>query len=212
MEKKKKIALFGGAFNPPHRGHSAVVKALDSLDGIDEVWLMPSANRWDKAMTVSGPDRLRMIDLMIDDDHFRSRKPIRAFDHEVRKPNLSTTYETKAELEKLYPYHEFYFVCGSDVVPDIPTKWVHGKELFETTGFIFIDRPGSKPLSECVLPKNYKVIDLKGGVNISSTLVRSLASNKDRLVEFVTPSTADFIVDKGLYAQDIKKPLAVAKG
>ncbi len=209
---KKKIALFGGAFNPPHRGHSAVVKALDSLDGVDEVWLMPSANRWDKAMTVSGPDRLRMIDLMIDDDHFRSRKPIRAFDHEVRKPNLSTTFETKAELEKLYPYHEFYFVCGSDVVPDIPTKWMHGKELYETTGFIFVDRPGSKPLSEMLMPKNFKTIEMKNSAAISSTLIRSLASDEMALKKYVTSSVAEFITQKGLYSSEIKKPLESTKG
>lgn len=196
--KKKKIALFGGSFNPPHRGHSAVVRALDSLADIDEVWLMPSANRWDKSISVSGPDRLRMIDLMIDDLHLDATKPVRAFDHEIRKPNLSTTYETKAELEKLYPYHEFSFVFGSDVVPQIPLAWVHGKELFDTTSFIFVERPGSIGLTDCALPPKYRNLAI-AGYNLSSTVIRQAAKNQARLAEYVSPSVADFILKKGFY-------------
>jgi nicotinate-nucleotide adenylyltransferase len=196
--RKKRIALFGGAFNPPHNGHSAVIKTLDSFDGIDEVWLMPSANRWDKSISVSGPDRLHMIDLMIDDEHFRSRKPIRAFDHEVRKPNLSTTYETKAELEKLYPYHEFHFVCGSDIIPDIEAKWVNGKELFATCNFIFIDRPGHTKASDVVMPKKYTVVPIVSSA-LSSTYVRSVAKDKEKLLKCVSPSVAEFIASHNLY-------------
>ncbi len=203
--KKKAIALFGGSFNPPHNGHSAVVKALDALAGkvrVDEIWLMPSANRWDKKISVSGPDRLRMIDLMIDDLHLDAARPVRAFDHEVRKPNLSTTFETKAELEALYPYHEFHFVFGSDVVPDIAAKWVHGKELFDAANFIFFDRPGYVALKDCALPPHCVVLAAEGGPELSSTIVRGLARDERALREKVSPSVAEFILKKGFYKKD----------
>lgn len=197
--RKKRIALFGGSFNPPHDGHSAVVKALEGVDGIDEIWLMPSANRWDKSISVSGPDRLRMIDLMIDDKHRNSAKPVRAFDHEIRKPNLSTTFGTKAELEKLYPYHEFHFVFGSDVVPHIAKSWTNGQELFDTASFIFMDRPGCVALKDCDLPKNSTCIPLSETRELSSSQVRRIAHDEATLAKLVSPSVARFIANRKLY-------------
>ena len=38
----KKIALFGGSFNPIHVGHIALAKAVRERCGLDEVWLMVS--------------------------------------------------------------------------------------------------------------------------------------------------------------------------
>ena len=197
--KKKRIALFGGSFNPPHKGHSAVVRALGKVEGLDEIWLMPSANRWDKSISVSGPDRLHMLDLLIADTLQDLKASVRTFDHEIRKPNLSTTFETKHELEKLYPYHEFHFVFGSDVVPSIPTKWVHGQELYERANFIFVDRPGTILLTDCTLPPHCKVIPLGDIESISSTHVRSLAHDIEKLATCTSPSVAQFIVDKKLY-------------
>ncbi|MDE1874943.1 MAG: nicotinate-nicotinamide nucleotide adenylyltransferase [Patescibacteria group bacterium] len=213
--KKKTIALFGGAFNPPHVGHSAVVRALDALDFIDEIWLMPSANRWDKAIGVSGPDRLRMIDLMIDDMHLDAAKPVRGFDHEVRKPNLSTTYETKTELEKLYPYHEFHFVFGSDVVPNIAATWVNGKEFFEAANFIFIERPGHPKLDRASLPPHSIAISLPDDIvrraDVSSTIVRAAASDRTAIGRHVSPSVAEFIEVNRFYSASlaIKRERAV---
>lgn len=199
--KKKKIALFGGSFNPPHLGHSAVVQAIEGIPGIDEIWLMPSANRWDKKISVSGPDRLHMLDLMIGDAHKGAAKHIRAFDHEIRKPDLSTTYGTKAELEKLYPYHEFHFVFGSDIVRDIEPRWVEGKELFKTARFILVERPGQPRLPESALPQHHMLVSVPLEEDISSTLVRAVANDRDKLLKYVTPSVADFISEKGFYTE-----------
>ncbi|HEU5114978.1 MAG TPA: nicotinate-nicotinamide nucleotide adenylyltransferase [Candidatus Paceibacterota bacterium] len=199
--KKKRIALFGGAFNPPHNGHAAVVRALESLDSIDEIWLMPSANRWDKSISVSGPDRLHMIDLLIGDLRLGSNKHVRPFDHEIRKPNLSTTFETKAELEKLYPYHEFHFVFGSDVLPDIAPKWVHGKELFDTANFIFVERPGYVLPEGFALPPHAILLPLPHKDTLSSTHVRDIANDPDKLAACVSPSVAEFILKKDFYAR-----------
>ena len=36
------IALYGGSFDPPHIGHKAIVEALDKLDYIDKIIIMPA--------------------------------------------------------------------------------------------------------------------------------------------------------------------------
>ena len=38
----KKVAIFGGSFNPIHTGHIALAQAVQQQCGLDEVWLMVS--------------------------------------------------------------------------------------------------------------------------------------------------------------------------
>jgi hypothetical protein len=41
----KQIAIYGGAFDPPHLGHLGLIKHLISLPGMDEVWVLPCGDR-----------------------------------------------------------------------------------------------------------------------------------------------------------------------
>ena len=61
----KKIALYGGAFSPPHLGHASVIEAILRLFPCDEIWVMPSADRHDKIVSASGEHRIKMLELMI---------------------------------------------------------------------------------------------------------------------------------------------------
>lgn len=38
----KKIALFGGSFDPPHLGHQLVISYLMGSQDIDECWVIPA--------------------------------------------------------------------------------------------------------------------------------------------------------------------------
>ena len=42
-ELRRRIAIFGGGFNPPHLAHLFTVTYLLSRADVDEVWLLPSA-------------------------------------------------------------------------------------------------------------------------------------------------------------------------
>ena len=60
----KKIALLGGAFDPPHQGHQTMIEQLFALFGFDEVWLIPCySHPFDKSMT-SPADRLAMTKIL----------------------------------------------------------------------------------------------------------------------------------------------------
>lgn len=48
----RKIALYGGAFDPPHIGHIAFCKELCSQEEFHEVWVLPSFKHpFDKALS-----------------------------------------------------------------------------------------------------------------------------------------------------------------
>jgi nicotinate-nucleotide adenylyltransferase len=41
----RNIALYGGAFDPPHIGHLQLIHALTKVPEMDEVWLLPCGDR-----------------------------------------------------------------------------------------------------------------------------------------------------------------------
>lgn len=57
----RNIALYGGAFDPPHNGHIQLIHALSKAPTIDEVWLLPCGDRKDKKLVLPTSTRLNLI-------------------------------------------------------------------------------------------------------------------------------------------------------
>lgn len=57
------IYIFGAAFDPPHVGHSAIVRALLHYKNPEKIILMPSGKRDDKEYNVSDTHRLTMLEM-----------------------------------------------------------------------------------------------------------------------------------------------------
>ena len=115
----KRIALYGGSFDPPHLGHVITITALLNSGLVDEIWLVPTGLRRDKIHHASVDDRKAMIAIMLS-TMFGSR--VRAYldtSQINRSWQLSTTAELIAEMERQYPNHVFLFVIGSDLMGDI---------------------------------------------------------------------------------------------
>ena len=49
----KTVAVMGGAFDPVHRDHVYVAELCLKKGFCDEVWFMPSPDRWDKIINAS---------------------------------------------------------------------------------------------------------------------------------------------------------------
>ncbi len=45
---KKQVGILGSAFDPPHYAHAAMAIVALEKGSLDEIWLCPSPNRWDK--------------------------------------------------------------------------------------------------------------------------------------------------------------------
>lgn len=59
------IALFGGAFDPPHIWHAVIVKSILAKKNPEKFVLIPSSERNDKSYHVSDDHRLAMLDLFV---------------------------------------------------------------------------------------------------------------------------------------------------
>jgi nicotinate-nucleotide adenylyltransferase len=210
MHKKiehRKIVIYGGAFNPPRIGHAAVIKmVLEYLSdpthkdvyGASEVWVMPSADRADKKVGVSGEHRLKMLEIMLQEELPDPKIPITISELEVGRARPTVTYETKAELEKLYPDDEFWFLVGSDSLADVEKIWVNGKELYQEANFLVVGRPGFAMPEK--LPSHYVFIGpVDTAENFSSTMIRKAILGGESSSGYVTTGVLAYIYEHGLY-------------
>ncbi len=200
MILKKKIVIYGGSFNPPHPGHADTIKAILRFFPCDEIWIMPSSERSDKKIKISGKHRVQMLRLMIKKMFPRPEMPIKISAMELERPKLTTTLETKLELEQKYPDYQFYFLIGSELVKDIETRWVHGKELYRSANFLVLLRKHA-PL-ENNLPKNFVILsrDVVGS-DLSSTFIRNLIAQEKSAAPYLMPEIAEYIKRHRLYQQ-----------
>ncbi len=198
MKQKRKIVIYGGSFNPPHMGHVAAIEAIQKFFLCDEIWVMPSGDREDKTIGTNAAHRIKMLEELIREFFSDSDIPILVSELEVGRAGFTTTYDTKLQLESDYPNAEFYFFVGSDIISDIESKWVKGRELFKSSNFLVIQRsdiPLPKKLSSNVIVLSTEITT----PDISSTFVRSLLSEGKSASLHIPDSVAKYIQRNGLY-------------
>lgn len=105
------IGIMGGTFNPIHIGHTEIAKAAYVQYHLDEIWFMPNHIPAYKSedKIVSGEDRLKMIQLAIQDLPY-----CKASDFELKRDGNTYTIDTLKLLKKQYLEHNFYFIMGAD--------------------------------------------------------------------------------------------------
>ena len=60
----KRLGIFGGAFDPVHKGHTQSLKFINDLKIVDEVHVIPNfASPHDKNIQSSGSHRLKMLEM-----------------------------------------------------------------------------------------------------------------------------------------------------
>ena len=96
MEKNKNVAIFGGAFNPPHIGHIMMVSELSKQGQFDEILVIPSKISPHKiGYFAPEEDRLFMSKLA-----FSNIEKVKVLDIELKMSGKSYTLLTLNELRK----------------------------------------------------------------------------------------------------------------
>ena len=108
---KRRVAVFGGSFDPIHNGHLALAGEVISRGLADEVWLMVTPQNPHKQGCALSDEQLRlqMVQLAVQD------KPgMKACDFEFSLPRPSYTLNTLTALVEAYPGKEFSLLIGAD--------------------------------------------------------------------------------------------------
>jgi len=198
---EKRILVFGGSFDPPQNGHALVLREVLKRVPCEKAIIIPSADRLDKLIGTSGTDRFEMVHRMCSEciPEFLYKVEISLIELTRGKP--STTCETERELKGRYPGSEIAFIVGSDVLPEVRTKWIEGEYLWGYANFIAYPRKGfSLGTSQCI-PRNTDILEIPEALTmeISSTDVRERIGKGESIDDLVPASVAAYIRENGLY-------------
>lgn len=192
MEKRRRVGIYGGTFNPVHNAHLLVADQVGHTLSLDQVRFMPDANppHVDHKSAIDAETRLAMLQLAIKDN------PLFAIEtSELKRGGISYTYDTMKELIEKNPTTEYYFIIGGDMV-DYLSKWHRIDELVRLPRFHFVGvrRPGAKNESD------YPVIWVDvPPVGFSSTDVRNRIRRGQSIRYMVPQAVANYIKEHHLY-------------
>ena len=202
---KRKIALFGGTFDPIHLGHTTVAADAAKHIGAAKIIFIPAKRSPLKGFLpkANDGDRLEMIALAIAED-----KNFQISDCELKKPAPSYTLETIRQFQAKYGSGtSIYWLVGADSIDDL-LHWYGIAELIDECNITAMYRAGCKPPDFTKFESiwgHQRIEKLKRNViqtsliDISSTEIRDrLAVGRD-VSGMLHPPVADYIYKHGLY-------------
>lgn len=144
MRPARRIGLFGGSFDPPHRGHLALAQAALAALDLDELRWLPAGQAWQKAGAVAPAEaRWAMLARLIEADPARDprHRPDR---RELDRPGPSYTVDTLRELHAEAPGAEFWLVLGEDQWRRLAT-WREPEAILALARLAVAPRAGDAP-------------------------------------------------------------------
>ena len=170
--KKNKIGILGGSFDPAHKGHLAISKEAAKRFKLKQIiWAITKKNPFKKKTSSSLYDRINYCKKVVGNNKFIKVKYL----EDIIKSNKTTDLiDYFYETEK----YEIFFLIGADNLVRFH-KWHKCKNILKKSKLIVFDRHGYKKSS--LNSKTYKKSTNKNvtfvefnKVNISSSQLRKI--------------------------------------
>ncbi|MBA3806067.1 MAG: nicotinate (nicotinamide) nucleotide adenylyltransferase [Acidobacteria bacterium] len=225
MNERKRIALYGGTFDPVHNGHLAVAQNVLNLFALDHVLFIPAhvAPHKRGRETTPGLERYAMLALAT-----LAHERLRISTIELDAPERPYTIDTLTRLQtEVGQQARHFFIMGADSWADI-TTWREWERLLLSCDHIVVTRPGyelsTKHVTDLV---RERLKDMRGAsperverelgesagmkiyvtgaveMDVSATEIRraARAGLEDKVRALVPPPVADYIGKYGLYTE-----------
>ncbi len=190
-----KIALFGGTFDPVHKGHVKAAQSVLQFTDCSEVWFIPVYwHVYKKKENVSDiSHRKKMIELAI-----AGKEGLRLVDF---NENPTYTVETIHKAKKQGPDNEYVWIIGSGLEQEFDS-WKDAEEILNEVKVIIVPEPGFEKLKSRLLSEekgNCIVLWDAERVDLSSTEVRNKLFRERDVSGLIPSSVLQYIKENNLY-------------
>ena len=199
----KKIAIYGGSFDPPHMGHKALAENLAAACSAEKVIVVPTAmSPFKNKSGASAEDRLEMCRLTFSEDLFT------VSDIEINRGGKSYTVDTVRAIRELYPDSQLYLFMGDDMLLSFH-RWYEYRTIMSMCTLVAACR--TEDLAELDAMREYSrqalgcddtgvIICSNVPVEISSTLIRNQLGEQGES-NMLLPQVNAYIKSRGLYRE-----------
>ena len=198
-----KIGIYGGTFDPIHRGHITAAQAAAQQLGLDLLLLIPASIPPHKALPEGGADaaqRLEMATLATAE----LSCPAQVLDVEVKRRGKSYTADTLRTLRRQYPEDELWLLMGTDMFLSLQ-DWREPQEILRLARVAAFSRTGDAEQQRFARQRAYleetfgaqvTVVENPHVVDISSTRLRQLLPEGR---EYLPEAVYGYILRQRLY-------------
>jgi len=194
MSERKRIAMFGGTFDPVHLGHVHMARLAKEAADLDEVRFMPcriSPHKIGRA-TAPAEDRVEMLRLAT-----KGLPWAKVEDYELTGPEPSYSYLTAEALSAREPDAEWFWLMGGDQWEALP-RWKHPERLAAVVNFLVLARGGETPQPR----EGFRMQVVPGDHPASATAIRA-GIQEDRVIRaWVDPLVAECIEKRRIYRDE----------
>ena len=213
--QNKRIGLFGGSFDPPHRGHRKALRAFINEANLDLVYVVPSgispsAGKGNASGFATPAQRLEMTRIAFS----TLSDKVRVLDWEIRAEGVSYTYLTVDRIKKEHPDCDLFLLIGTDQFLSFDRTWRCADKIMQTCTLCVMNRDGKegealkfkkseleKIGAHCLLLREKAYI-------ISSSEIRRQLKKYEYSVALV-PSVHEYVTLHGIYQTQSQRKRAL---
>lgn len=145
MKEIKPVIIYGGSFDPPHKGHLALAAAALRQLKPSALYFVPGFRTPFKDIRpVPFAERKAMLEAALAGAGLAGRPEIKISSFEARLGRVVYTYETLEYFRRLHPGAPLYFLMGSDCLPGFK-KWRRWRSILKSAELLAGLRPGQPP-------------------------------------------------------------------
>jgi nicotinate-nucleotide adenylyltransferase len=201
---KVKTGIMGGTFDPPHKGHLKIARAVKRALKLDRVIFMVAAQPRLKANESITPaeHRVKMAKLAIGDS-----KGMFVSLLETQRGGTTYTIDTLDQLHRqAVESEDFFFILGWDNLNKF-SQWHRPQEVIKKCFLVAVPRPGYQPPDISQLEKDVPGIENRlifvdtPLVDTSSSCIREMVRKGEDVGGLVSARVRDYIKRYTLYLQ-----------
>lgn len=192
-----KVLIYGGSFDPVHKGHYAILKAACSYIKPDKVHIFTA---YQSPFKEKSPRPFALRKKMAEEALSSIYPNIIFDDFEQEQKRIVYTYETIKRVQALYKNCQVYLLVGTDCLNDL-IRWKNAEYIFKNSIIVAGKRKGFTFKTQ-----DFKYILLDGNFPlISSTNIRLAILSNGLLPNSLLEPTEKRIEKNLMYGLDLHK-------